>query len=155
MYYGIHSIAEVSREFKFAISVKNRGADTMVLYPYLSMRVLDAKGEPVKYSRHLGRGGLRRSANALENVKFVTLKPGESWSFKDCVAQYMHDSKWINGWRIADTGTYTLEFTYKFDRVGEKAKCDPKWERLHDANEPWNRTMAIEHKFSQQLVVSP
>ena len=141
------------REFRFSVSVKNLSDDERVLYPYLTLRVLDAQGNPVPYSRHLGRGGLRAPGNSLEHIAFVTLKPGQSWSFQDCLVRYMHDARWINGWKIEKAGSYTLEFTYAFDLAKAKEGCDPQWNRLDGAKEPWNLAITDSHTFSTPMKV--
>lgn len=141
------------RDFQFSVSVKNLSDKERVLYPYLALRVLDAKGEPVPFSRRLGRGGRRRPGNPLEHIAFVTLKPGQSWSFQDCLVRYMHDARWINGWKIEKADSYTLEFTYAFDLAKAKEGCDPQWNRLDGAKEPWNRAINDSHTFSTPMKV--
>jgi len=141
------------REFQFSVSVKNLSDEERVLYPYLTLRVLDAQGNPVPYSRRLGRGGRRPPGNPLERIRFVTLKPGQSWAFQDCLVRYMHDARWINGWKIEKAGSYTLEFTYAFDLAKAKEGCDPQWNRLDGAKEPWNRAITDSHTFSTRMTV--
>ncbi|MHC4952837.1 MAG: hypothetical protein ACYTGZ_03035 [Planctomycetota bacterium] len=144
------------REFRYAVTVTNHGDKEVVLYPYLSLRVLDPAGKPVKYARHLGRGGRRRgNKNPLETIKFVTVKPGERWSFTESVAQYMHDPKFINGWQIPKAGKYTLEFTYSFDRDALKKRCDPDWELLDHPKSLWNRALTMTHTFRGEMKVKP
>ena len=41
--------------FQYSLRVRNRGKDTVVLWPYLSLHVLDAHGNEIKPNRRLGR----------------------------------------------------------------------------------------------------
>jgi hypothetical protein len=143
-----------SAEFKFAVSVRNRGDKTVVLWPYLKLRVLDAAGNEVARTSRIGRFGLRRSANVLEGIRFATIAPGRAWSFQESLVRYTHDPDWMTGWKLPKAGTYTLEFTYEFDRAAQKKRCDPKWELLDDPAQPWNRALAFKHVFRTEMVVN-
>ena len=139
--------------FRYAVSVRNRGDKTVVLWPYLRLRVLDAAGNEVARATRIGRSGLRRSENPLEDIRFVTLEPGKTWSFQEGLARYMHDPKWITGWKLPKPGTYTLEFTYEYDRAAQKQRCDPKWKLLDDPAQPWNQALALKHTFRTEMRV--
>jgi Zn-finger nucleic acid-binding protein len=143
-----------SDRFKYAVSVRNRGDKTVVLWPYFRLRLLDAAGKEVARTSRMGRFGLRRSANLLEGVRFVTLEPGKSWSFQESLVRYMHDPEWITGWKVPRAGTYTLEFTYEYDRAAQKKRCDPKWELLDDPAQPWNRALEFKHTFRAEMTVN-
>jgi len=148
------TVADVNLDgFGFSVSVRNRGQETVVLWPYLSLRVLDAQGKEVKPALRRGRWGLGRSKQWLEDVKYVELKPGEAWSFLTPLTRYVHDESFILGWELEQAGTYTLEFTYRFDRAAAKATCDPEWELLDDPERPWNRALVLTHTFSGELRV--
>jgi len=140
--------------FRYAVSVRNRGDKAVVLWPYLGLRVLDADGKEVAPSTRTGRFGRRGSANILEGVRFVTLEPGKTWSFQEGLKRYMHDPDWITGWRLPRPGTYTLEFTYAFDRDAQKKRCDPAWKLLDDPAQPWNKALAFQHTFRTEMRVT-
>jgi hypothetical protein len=141
-------------EMKLAIGVVNRGKETVVLWPYLSMRLLDAKGQEVKPKLHQGRWGRGRSKRWLEEVKYVKLAPGETWGFETALSRYMHDERWIDGWELPEPGTYTIEVTYRFDRAAEKKGCDPAWDALDDPEQPWNRALEMTHVFTAEMTVT-
>ncbi|MHC4493920.1 MAG: hypothetical protein ACYTDU_20180 [Planctomycetota bacterium] len=61
--------------FRYAVTVRNRGDKTVVLWPYLKLRLLDAAGNEVARTTRIGRFGRRRSENLLEDIRFVTLEP--------------------------------------------------------------------------------
>lgn len=143
-----------SDEMKVSITIRNRGNETVVLWPYLSMRILDANGKEVKRCQHIGRWGLGRNKQWLANLKYVTLAPGEAWDLATPLANYMHDEKWIEGWKIPEPGTYTLEVTYRFDRAAAKGTCDPGWDALNDPEKPWNRALEMTHSFTGEMVVA-
>ena len=115
----------------------------MVLYPYLSLRLLNADGTDAKRSRKLGRGGLRSPGHPLGGVNFVTLKPGEKWTMRERLMQYMHDPKWITGWKPSAAGTYTLEFTYAYDRKRALG--------LEDKDHAAYKALGFKHTFRQEM----
>ena len=138
---------------EYVIRVRNRSDKTVVLWPYLSLRVLDRKGEEVRPSQRRGRWGLRKGANLLEEVRFVTLAPGKTWTIATGLDRYMHDPDFITGWKLTLPGVYTLEFTYHYDRAEQKKRCDPNWELLDDAKQPWNRALEMKHTFRAEMRV--
>ena len=137
----------VDTELSFNITVENRSSANVVLYPYLSLRVLNSDGSEAKRSRKLGRSGLRLHDHPLGGVKFITLKPGEKWTVREKLKQYMHDPKWITGWKLAAPGTYTLEFTYAYDRKQANG--------LNDKEHPAHKAVAMKHTFQQKLKLEP
>jgi hypothetical protein len=141
-------------DMKLSVGVQNRGTGTVVLWPYFSLRVLDAKGQEVKRSLHIGRWGRGRSKRWLEDVDYVTLAPGEKWGFVTPLSRYMHDDMWIEGWEVPEPGTYTIEVTYRFDRTAWKKTCDPEWDALDDARKPWNRALEMTHVFTAEMTVA-
>jgi hypothetical protein len=141
-------------DMKVSVGVVNRGTETVVLWPYLSLRILDAKGQEVKRKLHIGRRGRGRSKRWLEDVKWVELAPGAKWGFETPLARYMHDDMWIEGWEVPEPGTYTIEITYRFDRAAWKKTCDPEWDALDDAQKPWNRALEMTHAFTAEMTVA-
>jgi hypothetical protein len=139
--------------FECVIRVRNRSEKTVVLWPFLSLRVLDRKGEEIKPSQRIGRWGRRKSANLLEEVRFVTLAPGKTWSVATGLKRYMHDPEFITGWQLPAAGSYTLELTYHFDRAAQKKRCDPNWELLDDPKQPWNKALETKHTFTAEMKV--
>lgn len=133
----------VDTPISFVVKVTNKSDKTVVLYPYLTLRLLDADGKEVKRSRKIGRGGLRMHDHPMEGVQFVVLKPGEKWSIKEVLKRYMHDPKWITGWKNPGPGKFTLEFTYSYDRKMAEGLKDKK----HAAY----KALAIKHTFTQAL----
>jgi hypothetical protein len=131
--------------FECVIRVRNRSEKTVVLWPFLSLRVLDRK--------RIGRWGVRKSANHLEDVRFVTLAPGKTWSIATGLKRYMHDPRFITGWRLPEAGTYTLELTYHYDRAAQKKRCDPNWKLLDDPKQLWNKALETKHTFTAEMRV--
>jgi len=149
------SVAHVNGDgMKLSVDVVNRGTETVVLWPYLSLRILDAKGQEVKRSLHIGRWGRGRSKRWLEDVAWVELAPGAKWGFETPLSRYMHDDTWIEGWEVKEPGTYTIEITYRFDRTAWKKTCDPEWDALDDPRKPWNRALEVTHAFTAEMTVA-
>lgn len=143
-----------SKEMKLAIGVRNRGTETVVLWPYFSLRLLDANGREVTRKLRQGRWGLGRSKRWLEDVKYVTLAPGEKWGFTTPLSLYVHDDTWREGWEVGEPGTYTIEVTYRFDRAAAKKGSDPAWKALDDPEQPWNRALEMTQVFTAEMVVA-
>ncbi len=143
-----------SGEFRYVLRVQNRSSETVVLWPYLSLRVLDAERNEVARSTNIGRWGRGRSARFLAEIGWITLEPGKSWSAEESLHRYMHDFEMIRGWKLTGPAEYTLEFTYRFDRDAIKKLCDPAWEALGDPDQPWNRALSFEHTFTAALRLS-
>lgn len=137
-----------------SIDVANRGTETVVLWPYLSLRLLDAKGEPVGRNYHVGRWGRGRSKQWIADLEYVKLAPGEKWGFTTPLSRYVRDEAWIEGWEVPEPGTYTIEVTYRFDRAAAKKTCDPAWEKLDDPEQPWNRALEMTHVFTAEMTVA-
>jgi hypothetical protein len=89
----------------------------------------------------------------LAGVRFVVLKPGETWSFREGLKRYMHAAQSITGWQLPGPGRYTLEFTYHFDRAAQKKRCDPGWKLLDDPAQPWNKALELRHRFTTEMSV--
>jgi hypothetical protein len=66
----------------------------------------------------------------------------------------MHDEKCIEGWEVPEPGTYTIEFTYRFDRAAAKKGCDPAWQAIDDPQQPWNRALEMTHVFRAEMAVN-
>jgi len=139
--------------FRYAVSVRNLGDEPVVLSAYLSLRVLDAQGNELKPSRRLGRWGLRRERCFLVAQAFETVEAGGVWSFQDGLARYMHDPELITGWTIPGPGTYTLEFTCRFDRAATKQRCTCGSEAHDDPAKPWNKALELKHTFTAEMKV--
>jgi hypothetical protein len=149
------TLADVNRDdFKLSIEILNRGTETVVLWPYLSLRLLDAKGQEVKPKLHIGRWGRGRPKTWLEDVKYGTLAPGGKWGFETPLSRYVRDDTWIGGWEVSEPGTYTIEATYRFDRAAAKKTCDPAWQALDDPGKPWNRALEMTHVFTAEMTVA-
>ena len=141
-------------KMKVSIGVTNRGKENVVLWPYLSLRLLDAKGQEVGKKLHIGRWGRGRSKRWLADVGYARLAPGETWEFTTPLSRYMHDEKFIEGWEVPEPGTYTIEVTYRFDRAAAKKGSDPAWDALDDPQQPWNRALEMTHVFKAEMTVA-
>jgi len=141
------------KEFQYVLRVRNQSDKTVTLCPYLQLRVLDAAGKEVAPAARRGRWGLLMCDCFLDQLQFVTLQPGETWSVEDGLASYMHDPEFIMDWKLPAAGTYTLEFTYAFDRAATKKRCRAGCEAHDDPKRPWNRALELKHTFTCELKV--
>jgi len=141
------------KEFQYVLRVRNQSSETVTLFPYLRLRVLDPEGREVAPASRIGRHGLRFHDCFLEELKFVTLQPGETWSVDDGLASYMHDPEFITGWKLPAAGKYTLEFTYAYDRAALKKRCNAGCKAHDDPERPWNRALELTHTFTCEMEV--
>jgi len=140
----------------FVVSIRNRGSKPVVLWPYFELTVLDANGQVVKPVRRRGRWGRRRRGGCyLVDVPFLEIAPGKIWSTKASLADFRLDASALVGWQLPAAGPYTLRLRYSFDRAAAKKRCDPKWKRLNDPKEPWNRALELTHTIEQTVNVAP
>jgi hypothetical protein len=58
--------------YRFSIQLKNKGTDTIILWPYVSIKIMDSDGEEVRRSTNIGRWGLIPAIfTSNESVAFV------------------------------------------------------------------------------------
>ncbi|MHC4959588.1 MAG: hypothetical protein ACYTGN_14575 [Planctomycetota bacterium] len=137
----------------FAVRCRNYGEDPVVIWPYMRLRVLDPQGKELKPSTRIGRHGRGRAKNRIDAIKWVTLQPGEAWSFTEGLDRYMYDRDFILGWKIEQPGKYTLEFTYHYSMTEaikghDKQWAPPKDHMVRKANE-------LTKKFTTTMRVDP
>jgi hypothetical protein len=143
-----------SEAFKFVARAVNKGNKEIVLSPFLRMEVLDAQGNVLERTLKIGRGGLRMKECFLEDVNFEKVAPGKRHEFMTGINRYMWDPKWITGFKVPGPGTYSLRFTYHFDRAQYKKRCKGKHAH-NDASKLWNRALELTHTFSVEMKVKP
>ncbi len=140
-------------QFKVSFAIKNTGKEVAVIWPYLSVQVLDFEDQPVKKTRDLGRWGLIRSPSILEEIRFVTLAPGKTHTIEVNLKQYMHDADKISAWRLAEPGEYTAVLHYHFDRAKIKKKYGKGCQAIDDPMKPWNQAPELDKKIEVLLSV--
>ena len=139
--------------WQFTIKVSNENSEELVLWPYLSLVVLDKDGKEVRRSTNIGRWGMREKECFLECVPFLVLKSKAAETAQEGIASYMHEADAITGWKLPEAGDYTLRFTTSFKRDAFKARCK-KCRTDHDGkDQPWNRALELERTFDVKLTV--
>jgi hypothetical protein len=134
------------------IRITNAGAAPVVLWPFVSIEVLDARGQVVKPTSFRGRFGRRKQSCFLEAVQFATLEPGKSIERPVTLNPYMHDPQAIVGWKLAPAA-YTLRARYAYSRSEFVARCKLDCEFHADATKPWNMAVEVEREASLQIAV--
>lgn len=138
-----------SGRFPISIKVTNTGKESVVIFGFLSMAVLDSEEEPVKKTRSLGRWGFRTTNSMIEGMPFKTLAPGKSYSFDVKVSLYTHDPLLISAWKFPKPGDYELVFNYEYDRKAAKKSFGRGCKVLDDPKQLWNQ--AIETKQTLRI----
>jgi len=142
------------RQFKFALRVENLSDGELILWPYLSLKVLDDQGKEVEMNSRRGRFGLRMTDKSLlETTPFRKIAPKKRWSTTQDLQLYTLDPKWICGWKIPAPGTYTLVVTYDYQKAHAAKLCPAGFEKLKDPAQPWNRALELTHSVSVKMKV--
>jgi hypothetical protein len=136
------------------VKFENAGKADVLLWPYLSLEVLDSEGKPVRRSMRIGRWGLRKSASIIEDITFLALKPGESKQYKIRLDGYAYDADAITGWRLPAAGEYRLVFHYKYNRDEAKKRYGKGCKTLENPDMPWNRALEVDRKLEAKLKVA-
>ncbi len=135
------------------ITIRNKSAKPVTLWPYASLRLLDAQGQVVK-PRRQGRWGLRVKRCYLLDVEYVTLAPGELWRKPFSLARYLLDLDSLLSWKDVPPGRYTLEVRYHFDRAKAKKRVRIPLPDIDAAKHPWNHALEIDHVVTAELTVA-
>jgi RNA polymerase sigma factor (sigma-70 family) len=143
------TLADVnSGRYKVIVKFENVGKEEQVLWPYLSLKILDDKGREVDISKGIGRYGApptEEGGSILEVTKFITLKPGATHELRVSVPNYDLHPDTMLGWKLPAAGSYKLVFSYQYDRAAARKDYGrPLWGRpmvkdLDNARHPWNR----------------
>jgi RNA polymerase sigma factor (sigma-70 family) len=139
--------------FTFPVILENTDKKDLVLWPFLGLRVFDARGKEVERSTRLGRFGITFTNSVIEGIPFITLKPGAMHKFDVKIAQYIHDPRAITGWQVPSAGEYRLEFLYEYNPAAEKKDLGKGATNLDDPNQPWNRAYEVRRKLDVKLKV--
>jgi hypothetical protein len=139
--------------FTLTVQLKNTGSDTIVLWPYLSLKILEPDGDEVGKATSIGRWGFISSPSVLEDIPFATLDAGKTYDFKVNLKKYNYDPNVVGGWQLPKAGKYELLFSYKFDRAAVKKRYGKGCKDIDGANRPWNRAVEIEKTLKLELAV--
>jgi len=146
-------LADVNRgDFTVTVEVKNNGKKDVLVWPYLSLKVLDSQGKPVAKTRNIGRWGFVRSS-ALEEIPFAELKAGKSRKIEVDLSKYEHDPDLLSSWRLPEGGDYRLVLQYKFDRAEAKEKYGAGCPNIDDPSQPWNQAIEADQTIKVKLAV--
>jgi RNA polymerase sigma factor (sigma-70 family) len=145
------TLAQVNTgRFRVQFQLENTSKEPLILWPYLTLKVLDGDGQSVRLSRNLGRYGLRSGNNSiLEDVQFVTLQPGATHTFDVSLFNYLWNSKAIQSWELKAPGTYTLELHYRYDRAEAKKEFGAGSKDIDNPKNPWN----VAHELDRSMQI--
>ncbi|MEE3372008.1 MAG: hypothetical protein VX346_21930 [Planctomycetota bacterium] len=134
------------------VHLKNKGNNTVTLWPYLSVKITNPRGKAVPRSMNLGRFGFRSTPSILEGIPFVSLKPGEVHEIEVNLKQYRFDPQVITGWRFRRPGKYDVALVYEYDRALVVMDYGKGCRNLDRPDAPWN--LAVETRESRRVVLS-
>jgi hypothetical protein len=148
------TLRQVNRgTFEVALTIENTDNGDLVLWPFLAVQVLDAKGRPVARSQNIGRWGDRNAPSVLEEIPFVELQPGKALEIQVQLHRYLHDAEAITGWQLPGSGNYQLVLRYKYDRTTTKKKYGAGCKMINDPDRPWNRAVEVDKTTKVKLAV--
>jgi RNA polymerase sigma factor (sigma-70 family) len=141
-------------KFRVQCQLKNTAKEAIVVWPYLTVQVLDDQGKPVPVSQNLGRFGLRLDGkSALEGISFVTLEPGAIHTIDISPANYLWDSMAIKGWKLKAAETYTFELRYHYNRADVKKSLGADANDIDNPKQRWNQAVEIDRKMQVKVRV--
>jgi hypothetical protein len=142
-----------AHETPFTIRLINQTDQPQVVWPYVSLQVLDAAGETVRATTNFGRWGRTQEPCFLREVHFVTIAPGEAHEVTATVGSYMWDPGSIMGWELPGPGTYSLTVTHAYQRAPFTKRCQQPCGDHDQPETPWNQAVEARLTAQRQLVV--
>lgn len=140
-----------SGDWSTKLTFENTGEEDLILWPFVSLEVLDSDGKPVSRSLSIGRFGRRKSASVIEEIEFVTLAAGESHDVPVNLKRYSFDPNAIIGWQLSEPGKYKLVLRYKFQRDEAKKSLGKGCRDLDGRQQPWNRALEIDIEHDVEI----
>jgi len=148
------TLAEVnSGRYAITLTIENTGKEDVVLWPYLSVEVMDSKGKPVERSRFIGRWGLLSTPSIIEAVPFVNLGAGKTRKIEVKLNAHQWDADAITGWRLPAAGDYVVVLHYHYDRAAAKKSYGKGCDDIDKKNAQWNRALEVDKKAEVKLTV--
>lgn len=133
------------------LQLKNNGSKKVILWPYLSVEIVDARGKAAPRSMNLGRFGFRATPSLLEGIPFVSLAPGQTHEIEINLNEYRFDPKVITGWRFPKHGRYDITLIYEYDRSLAVVDYGKGCRDLDRADAPWN--LAVETRERRRVTL--
>jgi RNA polymerase sigma factor (sigma-70 family) len=142
-------------QYKVTVQMKNTGGQDAVVWPYFSVEVLDAKGEAVPPARVVAKYSPRlREKAILEEMDFITLKPGQAHGVEVNFNLSAHDPETLTGYQLPGKGEYTLHVHYLFDQAEIKKRFGDGCKDLDNPSRPWNRAVQLEKQVEVRIQVA-
>jgi RNA polymerase sigma factor (sigma-70 family) len=140
-----------SGQYKVTVHLHNISDHDAVVWPYLTVKVLDAEGNAIPPAEHLAHNGLH-----LEQMDFVTLKPGKVHKVEVQFGRLAkHDPEGISAYELSERGEYILEVNYQFDREAVKKRFGEGSPGLDHPDQPWNRAVQFQKRAEVHIQLLP
>jgi hypothetical protein len=134
------------------IRVTNKNAVPVTLWPFVELRIRNAKGEEQKPASNRGRWGRRKEECFLAGIDFATVGPGKTVDWPVRLDLYTRDPASILGWKLAP-GEYVLTARYAFSRGDLLARCKLDCAGHADARAAWNTALELAREASLTISV--
>lgn len=133
------------------LELKNESDAPMTLWPFLDIEVLNADGTPTPPSMHIGRWGLITAPSRIEDIKYVTLEPGKTYTMPIVLKGYSYDPHAIRAWRFVPERDYRVNLRYEFDRAKVIKDFGENCKVLDAPEQPWNKISPAKWSGTFQL----
>ncbi len=140
-------------DYSVGLRLKNTSQEDIVIWPYLTVEVLDSQGNEVKRSMLIGRNGIRFTPSLIEGIDFVKLIPGQTHDINIDFSQYVSDPAFITGWSFPKSGEYTVVMRYDYNIAAEKKRLGRRCKDLERVDAPWNHAVEVSSTLKATLKV--
>jgi hypothetical protein len=135
------TVAQLGRgEYDIKLIFTNAGNKEIVLWPYVRLEIRDSLNQTVPEVTKSGRWGKTSGESILEQVPFVTLRPGQSHKLDVNLGEFRGDADVIKGWALRP-GEYKLLVTYEYEPGAAKKKYGQGGRNLDNPSKPWNKAL--------------
>jgi RNA polymerase sigma factor (sigma-70 family) len=135
-------------QYQVTVHLKNLTDQDAVVWPYLTVKVLDGEGNAIQPSQRQGKYALRGGERSiLEEMDFVTVQPGKAHAVQVRFGNLaMHDPEAMVDYQVPGEGDYILEVNYQYDRTAVKKRFGEGARDADRVDKPWNRAVEFEKK---------
>ncbi len=138
--------------YQLTVRFENTSDEAIILWPCLSVKIVDANDREIPKATNIGRWGFTTSPSILEGIPFVTLAAGKTHDLPVNLKRYSYDANVVTGWQLPQAGQYELQLSYEYDRAAAKKRYGKGCTTLDDAAKPWNQ--AVEAKQAMKVKVT-
>ncbi len=151
---GAPTLEEVnSGKYLITLLLTNTSKEKKVLWPFVSMQVMNDKGKKLERSTNIGAGGRASDISMIETLQFVTLAPGKSHKIEIRLDDHYQHPTLVTGWQLPAKGKYKVQLLYSYDRAVVKKIYGEGCRTLEKATAQWNLALEVNKQLEIELTV--